>query len=126
MSFLNWRANGNELQAVAEEKARLLSALSDAQRELQMHAQLLDQRVRERTASLEESNNHLEAFSYTIAHDLRAPLRAQHSFALALLEDYGVTLGETGRDMAQRITVRRRTPRKSGGRSPRLLAHHPR
>jgi signal transduction histidine kinase len=92
-----------ELQAVAEEKARLLSALTEAQRDLQMHAEHLDQRVRERTASLEETNNHLEAFCYTIAHDLRGPLRAQHSFAQALLEDYGTRLDEAGRDYARRI-----------------------
>jgi response regulator RpfG family c-di-GMP phosphodiesterase len=48
-----------ELQAVAEEKAHLLAALTEAQRDLQMHAEHLDQRVRERTASLEEINNHL-------------------------------------------------------------------
>jgi signal transduction histidine kinase len=92
-----------ELQAVADEKARLLAALTEAQRHLQMHAETLDQRVRERTASLEETNNHLEAFCYTIAHDLRGPLRAQHSFAQALLDEYGARLEDEGRDYAQRI-----------------------
>jgi signal transduction histidine kinase len=92
-----------ELQAVADEKARLLAALTEAQKHLQMHAENLDQRVRERTASLEETNNHLEAFCYTIAHDLRGPLRAQHSFAQALLDDYGNRLEEEGRDYAHRI-----------------------
>jgi signal transduction histidine kinase len=92
-----------ELQAVADEKARLLTALTEAQKHLQMHAENLDQRVRERTASLEETNNHLEAFCYTIAHDLRAPLRAQHSFAQALLDEYGSRLDDEGRDYAQRI-----------------------
>lgn len=92
-----------ELEAVADEKARLLGALTEAQRNLQAHAENLDQRVRERTASLEETNNHLEAFCYTIAHDLRGPLRAQHSFAQALLDDYGTRLDEEGRDYAQRI-----------------------
>ena len=101
--FFELARQRDELQAVAEEKARLVSALSDAQKELQVHAQRLEQRVRERTASLEETNNHLEAFCYTIAHDLRAPLRAQHGFAQALLDDYGTALGETGRDFAERI-----------------------
>lgn len=101
--FFELARQREELQQIAEEKARLLAALSNVQRELQMHAEHLDQRVRERTASLEETNNHLEAFCYTIAHDLRGPLRAQHAFAQALLDDYGKLLGELGRDMAQRI-----------------------
>ncbi|HWD21475.1 MAG TPA: ATP-binding protein [Verrucomicrobiae bacterium] len=101
--FFELARQRDELQAVAEEKARLLTALGAAQRELQKHAEQLDERVRERTASLEEINNHLEAFCYTIAHDLRGPLRSQHGFAQALLEDYGETLGETGRDFATRI-----------------------
>jgi signal transduction histidine kinase len=92
-----------ELQAIAEEKARLVSALSEAQKDLQTHARQLDQRVRERTASLKETNDHLEAFCYTIAHDLRGPLRAQHSFAQVLIEDYGGVLDEDGRNYAQRI-----------------------
>ncbi len=92
-----------ELEAVAHEKARLIAALTEAQKHLKMHAENLDQRVRERTASLEETNNHLEAFCYTIAHDLRGPLRAQHSFAEALLEEYGERLDDQGRDYAQRI-----------------------
>jgi signal transduction histidine kinase len=101
--FFELARQRHELQAIAEEKARLLCALGDAQKELQAHAQLLDQRVQERTASLEETNKNLEAFCYTIAHDLRAPLRAQNSFAQALLDDYGAALGEVGRDLAQRI-----------------------
>ena len=101
--FFELARQRQELQAVADEKARLLAALTEAQKHLQMHAENLDQRVRERTASLEETNNHLEAFCYTIAHDLRGPLRAQHSFAQALLDEYGSGLGEEGRDYAQRI-----------------------
>jgi signal transduction histidine kinase len=92
-----------ELQAIAEEKARLLTSLSAAQKDLQTHAEQLDQRVRERTESLRETNDHLESFCYTIAHDLRSPLRAQHSFAQALIDDYGGVLDEDGRSYAERI-----------------------
>jgi signal transduction histidine kinase len=92
-----------ELQEIAEEKAQLVAALTEARETLQLHAEQLDQRVRERTASLEETNNHLEAFCYTIAHDLRAPLRAQHSFAQALLDEYSDRLDDVGRDFASRI-----------------------
>jgi signal transduction histidine kinase len=101
--FFELARQREELEAVAEEKARLLTALSNAQKELRSHADRLEERVRERTASLEETNNHLEAFCYTIAHDLRAPLRAQHGFAQALLDDYGKLLGEERSSFAQRI-----------------------
>jgi PAS domain S-box-containing protein len=64
---------------------------------------LLEQTVNERTAALLQANKQMEAFTYTIAHDLRSPLRAQQSFATALIEDYGRVLDDTGRDYAERI-----------------------
>ncbi len=63
----------------------------------------LGQLVVERTTSLAETNKQLEAFCYTISHDLRAPLRAQQGFSNALLDEYGEVLGETGREYAERI-----------------------
>ncbi|MHC1763521.1 MAG: CHASE domain-containing protein [Verrucomicrobiia bacterium] len=66
--------------------------------------QELEERVRRRTQALEESNQHLEAFTYTVAHDLRAPLRAMQGFSQALIEDYAGRLDATGRDYVLRIT----------------------
>ena len=53
--------------------------------------------------ALQESNSALEAFSYSVSHDLRAPIRAMQGFARVLLEDYGTVLDATGRDCATRI-----------------------
>lgn len=61
--------------------------------------------VAERTAKLKESIAHLEAFSYTVSHDMRAPLRGMEGFSQALLEDYGDKLDETGRDYLRRIIL---------------------
>lgn len=53
-----------------------------------LYQQNLEQRVQERTAKLQESMGELEAFSYSVTHDMRAPLRAMRSFARILLADY--------------------------------------
>jgi PAS domain S-box-containing protein len=57
----------------------------------------LEQRVADRTAQLEEANRELEAFSYSVSHDLRAPLRAMHGFSSILLEEYASDLPDEGR-----------------------------
>ncbi len=63
----------------------------------------LEQRVLERTAQLELANKELEAFSYSVSHDLRAPLRSIHSFTQAVLEDCGDQVAEASRDYLHRV-----------------------
>jgi PAS domain S-box-containing protein len=59
--------------------------------------------VRERSAQLQAANDELEAFSYSVSHDLRAPLRAIDGFSQAFLEDYGERVDETGKDYLRRV-----------------------
>jgi PAS domain S-box-containing protein len=62
-----------------------------------------EDRLRSYAAQLEAANKELEAFSYSVSHDLRAPLRSLDGFSQALLEDYHARLDDTGRDFLQRV-----------------------
>ncbi len=92
------------------ELARLAEAFNDmaaslgAQRGvlLGLNAEL-EGRVAERTARLEDANKELQAFCYSVSHDLRAPLRAIDGFSKALLEDFDDRLDDDGRDYLRRV-----------------------
>jgi signal transduction histidine kinase len=62
-----------------------------------------EEMLHERTVQLEDANRELDAFSYSVSHDLRAPLRSIDGFAAAVLEDYGDRLDRTGIEHLDRI-----------------------
>jgi PAS domain S-box-containing protein len=78
-------------------------ALATAQQQLQQHATDLEETVEQRTAMLRETIGELEAFSYSIAHDMRAPLRSMRGFAGILATEHADQLDDTGQDFLRRI-----------------------
>jgi PAS domain S-box-containing protein len=96
--------------AIAIENARLYEA---AQKELTERKRAegevrelnteLERRVLQRTVELEASNRELESFTYTVSHDLRAPVRGLHGFSQILLNDYSAVLPDEARNYLMRI-----------------------
>ncbi len=71
--------------------------------QLRKHREHLEELVEERTVKLTAANEELEAFSYSVSHDLRAPLRSIDGFSQALEDDYGSQLDKGGKDFLNRI-----------------------
>ena len=93
----------NYSQVVAgklEEKVRELSEVNESLLRLNTE---LERRVVERTSQLEAANHELEMLSYSVSHDLRAPLRHMDGFGQALLDEYAGKLNSTGKEYLDRI-----------------------
>ena len=111
------KLGADELGTLTDAFNLMLGRIEDQNRELRHYATELEQRVADRTHELEErnealrrnaaellaANSELDAFAYSVSHDLRAPLRSIDGFSQVLLEDYGTQLDESGRDSLQRV-----------------------
>jgi signal transduction histidine kinase len=92
-----------QLQEEIMEREEAEQALQRAQTQLSDRAGQLEGLVAKRTAELNATNQQLEAFVYSIAHDLRAPLRSMQGFSALLVDDANTTLSTSSRDFANRI-----------------------
>ena len=107
------RANEGLETKVQERTAELITANRElgvqiaagarAEEEIRRLNDELERRVIERTVQLQAANRELEAFAYSVSHDLRAPLRAMSGFSEALVEDFGDTLATEARSYLSEI-----------------------
>lgn len=122
------RAFDVQVEPLRDQSGRIVGAVSLAlditerqEMESAIHQlnSVLEQRVAERTRQLEAVNEELEAFCYSVSHDLRAPLRSIDGFSQALLEDYAERLDAEGRDHLERV---RKASQRMAGLIDDLLA----
>jgi PAS domain S-box-containing protein len=102
-------AQGHVYYSEKREPVRMMGVVRDVS-----ERKRAEQVLAERSAQLEAANQELEAFAYSVSHDLRAPLRAIDGFSQVLLEDHGERLEDSGRDALVRV-------RAGAGRMSRLI-----
>ncbi len=93
----------NDLEKLNQKLSSEIAEHRRTEEELKRHREHLEELVEERTAALEEVNRELEAFIYSVSHDLKAPLRSIAGFGKHLMEDQAEKLDERGKDYLKRI-----------------------
>jgi light-regulated signal transduction histidine kinase (bacteriophytochrome) len=88
-----------------DELGQLAAAFHKMSIQVQASKGQLEKKVQERTVQLETANKELEAFSYSVSHDLRAPLRAISSYSMILKDDYGKIMDEEANRVTDRIVA---------------------
>ena len=91
------KLGNDELGLLTDAFNQMLTRIEEQSQEIISFNQQLEQKVNSRTIQLEAANQELEAFSYSVSHDLRAPLRAVHGYAQILEEDYNAVLDDEAR-----------------------------
>lgn len=105
-----------ELRKINEELDKEISVRKSAEEEVRKLNEELERRVWERTRELEAANRELESFSYSVSHDLKAPLRSIEGFSSILMEDYYEALDGHAKDYLDRV-------RRAGVRMSELIDH---
>ncbi len=102
--------SAEELEIAREVAGQIALAIEQSRlrAEARQYAADLEQRVADRTAELQSANKELESFTYTVSHDLRAPLRAINGFASILLEEYAPLFDDEGKRLCAIIGMRAR------------------
>lgn len=80
-----------------------ITVYKKAIKEITLLNEELEQRVAERTEELQSAVNELEAFTYTVSHDLKSPLRAVDGYSRIIIEDFGIRLGDEGNEIINNI-----------------------
>lgn len=88
-----------------DELSHLAAAFNRMTNQIYLMWQNLEQKVQDRTSQLERANKELDAFSYSVSHDLRTPLRAINGYAVMLQEDYGTQLDAEGNRIINNIVA---------------------
>jgi PAS domain S-box-containing protein len=96
------RGNDGQLYAICGISTDITERMATEARVRKLNSDL-EIRVRERGADIEAATRELDAFAYSVSHDLRAPLRSLNGFSQALLEDFSDVLDDTGKDYLRRI-----------------------
>jgi signal transduction histidine kinase len=97
------KRNNDEIGSLVDSFNRMIKTIAEQNKIILANTDNLEQEVNERTKELALANKELEAFSYSVSHDLKAPLRTIEGFSLALEEDYGHQLDETALHYLSRV-----------------------
>jgi two-component system sensor histidine kinase ChiS len=98
----------NELKILEQSINMMVNTIKDNMRKIRQYSENLEEKVKERTHRLEEANDQLELFVYSVTHDLRAPLSKIENLCTILLEEHGKDLNSECRAQAEKIYVESR------------------
>jgi signal transduction histidine kinase len=97
------KAGNDEIGVLTDAFNQMVEQIEDQNQQLNRFNQNLEQMVADRTAELQTVNKEMEAFSYSISHDLRAPIRAIHGYMNIFSEEYGTKVDDEGKRLMQMI-----------------------
>lgn len=95
--------SGDETGELTDAFNQMLDRIEEQNKQIRSFNQELEQKVHERTKELEEANKELESFSYSVSHDLRAPLRSIHGYMKIFSESYMDQLDKEGRRLVENV-----------------------